>query len=156
MLNFYRRFLPNSAATQTPMHDVLSDSRIKGSHPIAWTPELLKALRGQGEFVTHQSTGEPRSSRVTCTRHRCLHVRHGWRATATLQEYLAASRLQKLNPARQKYGACDREQLAIYEAIKYFRHMLEAPHAIIFTDHSPLPMPSSRSGTNPHRGSSIF
>jgi cleavage and polyadenylation specificity factor subunit 1 len=44
MLNFYRRFLPHAAATQAPLHDVVSGPRVKGSHPITWTPELLKAL----------------------------------------------------------------------------------------------------------------
>jgi cleavage and polyadenylation specificity factor subunit 1 len=33
---------------------------------------------------------------------------------------------RKLNPAQQKYSAYDRELLAIYEAVKHFRHMLEA------------------------------
>jgi hypothetical protein len=42
MLNFYRRFLPQAAATQAPLHDVLSGPRFKGSHPIDWTPELHK------------------------------------------------------------------------------------------------------------------
>jgi hypothetical protein len=40
MLNFYRRFLPHAAATQAPLHDVLSGTRVKGSQPITWTPEL--------------------------------------------------------------------------------------------------------------------
>jgi hypothetical protein len=44
MLNFYRRFLPHAAATQAPLHDVLSGHRVKGSHTITWTPELLKAF----------------------------------------------------------------------------------------------------------------
>jgi hypothetical protein len=44
MLNFYRRFLPHAAATQAPLHDVLSGFRVKGSHPITWIPEFLKAV----------------------------------------------------------------------------------------------------------------
>jgi hypothetical protein len=44
MLNFYRPFLPHTAATQAPIHEFLSGPRIKGSHPITWTPELLKAV----------------------------------------------------------------------------------------------------------------
>jgi cleavage and polyadenylation specificity factor subunit 1 len=44
MLNFSRRFLPQAAATQAPLHDFLSGPRIKGSHPIASTPELHKAF----------------------------------------------------------------------------------------------------------------
>jgi hypothetical protein len=44
MLNFYKRFLPYAAATQAPLHDVLSGPRVKGSHPITWTPERQKAF----------------------------------------------------------------------------------------------------------------
>jgi cleavage and polyadenylation specificity factor subunit 1 len=65
---------------------------------------------------------------------------------------LSPSSPKKLNPAHQKYSAYDRELLAIYEGIKHFRHMLEARHFIIFTDHKP----SSKSGTNAHCGSSII
>jgi hypothetical protein len=42
---------------------------------------------------------------------------------------------KKLNAAQQKYSAYDRELLAIYEVVKHFRHMLEARHFTIFTDH---------------------
>jgi hypothetical protein len=34
MLNFYRRFLPNAADTQAPLHAALSGPRVKGSHSI--------------------------------------------------------------------------------------------------------------------------
>jgi hypothetical protein len=44
MLNFYRRFLPHAAATQAPLNDVHFAPRVKGSHSITWTPELLKAF----------------------------------------------------------------------------------------------------------------
>jgi len=40
--------------------------------------------------------------------------------------------------AQQKYSAYDRELLAIYEAVKHFRHMLEEWNIMIFTDHKPL------------------
>jgi hypothetical protein len=53
---------------------------------------------------------------------------------------------KNVNLAQQKYSVCDRELLAIYEAVKHFRRVLEARHFIIFTDHKP----SSRSGTNAH------
>jgi cleavage and polyadenylation specificity factor subunit 1 len=45
---------------------------------------------------------------------------------------------RKLSPTQQKYSAYDRELPAIYEAVKYFRHMLEARHFIVLTDHKPL------------------
>ena len=45
---------------------------------------------------------------------------------------------RKLSPAQQKYSAYDRELLPIYEAVRYFRHMPEARHFTILTDHKPL------------------
>jgi cleavage and polyadenylation specificity factor subunit 1 len=45
---------------------------------------------------------------------------------------------KNLNPAQQKYSDYDRELLAIYEAVNHFRHMLEARHFTIFTDHKPI------------------
>jgi hypothetical protein len=44
MLKFCRQFLPHAAATQAPLHGVLSGPRAKGSHPITWTPEFHKAF----------------------------------------------------------------------------------------------------------------
>jgi len=49
---------------------------------------------------------------------------------------LAFSR--KLSPAQYKYSAYDGEHLAIYAAVRIFRHMLEARHFTILTDHKPL------------------
>jgi hypothetical protein len=45
---------------------------------------------------------------------------------------------KKLNTAQQKYSAYDRELLAVYVAVKHFRHMPEARQFIIFTDHKPI------------------
>ena len=45
---------------------------------------------------------------------------------------------RKLSPSQTKYSPYDRELLAIYEAIKYFRHMLEARHFVVYTDHKPI------------------
>jgi len=44
------------------------------------------------------------------------------------------------------YSAYDREILAIYEAVMYFRHMLEARNFTVLTDHKPSP--STRRGTS--------
>ncbi|XP_047985266.1 uncharacterized protein LOC125225551 [Leguminivora glycinivorella] len=45
---------------------------------------------------------------------------------------------RKLNAAQRKYSPYDRELLAIYEAIRYFRYMVEARTFSIYTDHKPL------------------
>jgi hypothetical protein len=45
---------------------------------------------------------------------------------------------RKLCPAQHQYITYDTELLAIYEAVTYFRHMLEAQNFTILTDHKPL------------------
>ncbi|CAK1593174.1 unnamed protein product [Parnassius mnemosyne] len=43
-----------------------------------------------------------------------------------------------MSPSQRKYSPYDRELLAVYESIKYFRHWLEAAPFTIYTDHKPL------------------
>jgi hypothetical protein len=111
MLNFYRRFMPQAAATQAPLHDVLSGPRIKGSHPIVWTPELHKAFEeckaslsratllahteptAQLALVTDAST----SAMGAVLQQR---VDNAWQPLAFFSK--------KLNPAQQKYSGYDR------------------------------------------------
>ena len=45
---------------------------------------------------------------------------------------------RKLSIAKRKYATYDRELLAIYEAVTYFRHMLEARVFTVYTDHKPI------------------
>ena len=45
---------------------------------------------------------------------------------------------KKLSPTESNYGAYDRELLAVYLAVKHFRHMVEAQSFIIYTDHKPF------------------
>ena len=44
----------------------------------------------------------------------------------------------KLSPTQQKYSTYDRELLAIYSAVKYFRHLVEGRKFTAYTDHKPL------------------
>jgi cleavage and polyadenylation specificity factor subunit 1 len=45
---------------------------------------------------------------------------------------------KKLNSTQQKYSAYHRKLLAVCEEVKHFRHMLEARHFTIFTEHKPV------------------
>jgi hypothetical protein len=45
---------------------------------------------------------------------------------------------RKLSPVQQKYSPYNRELLAIYDAMRYFRHMPEVKHFTILTNHNPL------------------
>jgi methylase of polypeptide subunit release factors len=43
-----------------------------------------------------------------------------------------------LDATQQRYTTYDRELLAAYLSIRYFRHMLEGREFVLFTDHKPL------------------
>ena len=45
---------------------------------------------------------------------------------------------RKLSPTEQRYSTFDRELLAVYCAIRHFRHFLEAYEFHVLTDHKPL------------------
>jgi cleavage and polyadenylation specificity factor subunit 1 len=141
MLNFYRRFLPQAAAQQAPLHSLLAGPRTKGSQSIDWTPELThafeecKASLSQAAILVHPDSAAPISlvtDASTTAMGAVLQQRshNAWQPLAFFSK--------KMSPAQQKYSAYDRELLAIYEAVKYFRHMVEARHFVIFTDHKPL------------------
>jgi len=44
VLNFYQHFLPHTTSIQSPLHDVLSGPKVKGSHPITWTTAFITAF----------------------------------------------------------------------------------------------------------------
>jgi cleavage and polyadenylation specificity factor subunit 1 len=132
MLNFYRCFLPHAAAIQ---------ARVKGSHPILWTPKLLQAFAeckdnlSRANLLAHPDPNAPLALVTDASTFAMgaglqQRVHNAWQPLAFFY--------RKLNPAQQKYSAYDRELLAVYEAVRYFRHMLEARHFTIFTDHKPL------------------
>jgi cleavage and polyadenylation specificity factor subunit 1 len=140
MLNFYRRFLLQSAATQVPLHDVLSAPRVKGSHPIAWAPELHKAFEECKASLSRATL----LAHPVPTEHLALVTEASTSSMgAMLQQRVdnasepPAFFSKKLNPAEQKYSAYDRQLLAVYEAVKHFRHILEARRFVI-TDHKPI------------------
>jgi len=139
MLNFYRRFFPQAATFQAQLHDALSGP--KGSHPVTWDDTLVAAFNeckislSQATLLAHPHPTAPLAL-VTDASTTAVgavlqqRVQDVWQPLAFF--------FRKLNPAQQKYSAYDRELLVIYEAVRYFRHMLEAQHFTILTDHKPL------------------
>jgi len=141
MLNFYRRFLPHAATIQAPIHDALSDGKVKGSHPVTWNNTLVatfnevKTSLSQAALLAHPRPTAPLAL-VTDASTTAMGAVPQQRVQDVWQPLAFFSR--KLSPAQQKYSAYDRELLAIYEAVRYFCHMLEAQHFTILTDHKPL------------------
>lgn len=140
MLNFYRRFIPDAASHQAPLNALLTGS-VKGSQPVTFGDKELKAFEAckqslcQAAILAHPDSNA-KLALVTDASDTAIgavlqQLKHGtWQPLAFFS--------RKLIPSQTKYSPYDRELLAIYEAIKYFRHMVEAREFIIYTDHKPL------------------
>ncbi|BHF78866.1 hypothetical protein SprV_0602198300 [Sparganum proliferum] len=137
MVSFYRRFLPNCADFMLPLTNMLSGP--KG--PLELTGEALTAFEriknslADATLLTHPAPEAQLSLMVDAST-----VAVG----AVLQQHLAGSTQplaffsKKLLPAETRYSTFGRELLAIYLAVKHFRHFLEGQEFTIFTDHKPL------------------
>ena len=141
MFNFYRRFIPGAANIQAPLDSALLGPKMKGARPITMTPEMMEAFDkcktclSQATLLAHP---DPSAELAIATDASDVgigavlqqRVNNVWQPLGFFSK--------KLTSAQKKYSPYDRELLAIYEAIKYFRHMVEARNFVIHTDHKPL------------------
>lgn len=140
MVNFYRRFIPNAATIQAPLNSLLIGT-VKGSHPVNLSGDTLRAFEqckdslANAALLAHPDF-DAKLALVTDASDNAMggvlqQLKNGqWQPLAFFS--------RKLSPAQRKYSPYDRELLAIYESIKHFRHMLEARHFVIYTDHKPI------------------
>ncbi|UYV75788.1 hypothetical protein LAZ67_13001363 [Cordylochernes scorpioides] len=138
MLNFYRRCLPNAASTQAPLHAMVEGRK---NASCQWTPTTLQAFDqckfqlANAALLHHPFPEAPLCLTVDASDFAvgaALHKQVG----NNFQPIAFFSR--KLDAAQRKYSAYDRELLAVYLAIKHFRHLLEGRQFPVYTDHKPL------------------
>lgn len=140
MINFYRRFIPQAASIQSPLNALLTGA-VKASDPIVMDENAVRAFEEcktslcKAALLAHP---DPKAKLG-------LFTDASEEAIGGVLQQLIDGHWQplaffsrKLSPAQRKYSAYDRELLAIYENIKYFRHWLEAAHFTVYTDHKPL------------------
>ncbi|BHF59593.1 hypothetical protein SprV_0100255300 [Sparganum proliferum] len=126
MVNFYRRFLPNCADLMLPLTNLLSGHKgpleLRGHALTAF--ERIKTSLADAILLTHPAPEAPLSLMVDAST-----VAVG----AVLQQHINDSTRplaffsKKLSPAETRYSTFGRELLAIYLAVKHFRHFLEGP-----------------------------
>ncbi|BHF63889.1 hypothetical protein SprV_0200688400 [Sparganum proliferum] len=137
MVNFYRRFLFNCADLMLPLTNLLSGPKgpleLRGHALTAF--ERIKTSLADATLLTHPAPEAPLSLMVDAST-----VAVG----AVLQQHINNSTRplaffsKKLSPAETRYSTFGRELLAIYLAVKHFRHFLEGRDFTIFTDRKPL------------------
>ena len=138
MLNYYRRFIRNSAASQSPLH---LSGNLKGKDKIEWTPEMEDAFNKTKEDISRAVTlyhPDPSASLI-------VHSDASDTAIGGVVDQIQGAVSQplgffsrKLSPTEVKYSAYDRELLALFCTIKHFKHILEGRIFTCYVDHKPL------------------
>jgi len=141
IVNFYHRFIQNAAAILAPLNKYLIGAKKHDKRPIEWTADAEEAF--------YES--KRRLAETTLLAHPCENAKLLLRTDASniamgavLEQYQKEGRKplgffsKKLSDTQQRYSTYDRELLAIYSALKFFRHMVEGRDIIILTDHKPL------------------
>ena len=141
MMNFYRRFIPKAASLQVPLNHLLKGRKLKGNAPIQWSTaaetafQALKDALSNAALLAHPSSRSKLAIMVDASD-------FAMGATLQQQEEGAWKPLafftKSLSSAQRKYSAYDRELLAIYSAIKQFRHAVEGRPFVVYTDHKPI------------------
>ena len=140
MINFYRRFIPGAAKILQLLNDLLQGAK-KGNMPIIWSEESKasfsesKRALANAMMLAHPITGALISLAVDASDFAIGAVLQQ-RANDTWQPLGFLTK--PLNSAQRIYSAYNRELLAMYTAVKRFRHAVEGRNFIIFTDHKPL------------------
>ena len=142
MVNFYRRNLKNAATTQAPLNKFLINSKKNDKTPILWNPEAEAAFEkvkedlAQATLLVHpapQAKIRLISDASDAAMGAALEqqVLDGpWEPLAFFSRKFSAKQL--------RYSTYNRELIAIFESIKYFRHILEACEFEFHTDHKPI------------------
>uniref|UniRef100_A0A5S6QZM1 RNA-directed DNA polymerase n=1 Tax=Trichuris muris TaxID=70415 RepID=A0A5S6QZM1_TRIMR len=149
-VNFYGRFIPKAAALLVPLERLVS-SRSRNA-PVELTAQAIKAfdtvkqVLADAVLLSHPAPNAPLSLVVDASDNAAgavvqQKVDGHWQALSFFSRRFA--------PREHKYSAFGRELLAVYWAVRHFRHVLEGRQFAILTDHKPLVQAIQRgSGTH--------
>lgn len=140
-INFYRRFIPDAANTQSKLQALINGNRKKDKTILNWNPDAEMAFeqcKRDLANATHLAHPLP-NAKLT------LHVDASNFAVGAVLHQLNEQTLEplsfyskKMTDTQKRYSTYDRELLAIYQAIKHNKHMIEGRDCVVYTDHKPL------------------
>ncbi len=140
LVNFYHRFLPHGAELMHPLHELLPN-RKSTSATLNWSEDAIAAFNATNDALANATLlSYPRPDAPTSVMTDASDLAVG----AVLQQYSNGTWhpisffSKKMKPAETRYSTFDGELLAIYLAIRHFRHFLEGRHFHVWTDHKPL------------------
>eukprot|EP00096_Caligus_rogercresseyi_P008993 TRINITY_DN296_c0_g2_i1.p1 TRINITY_DN296_c0_g2~~TRINITY_DN296_c0_g2_i1.p1 ORF type:complete len:1084 (+),score=65.75 TRINITY_DN296_c0_g2_i1:228-3479(+) len=136
MVNYYNRFIPGCGGIMTPLYALL-----RKDTPFVWTSQCASAFKTLQDALTHAITLQyPSPDARLAISADASDIGIG----AVLEHWVDDAWMpiaffsKSLDKTQQNYSTFDRELLAIREAIRHFRHLVEGKDITIFTDHRPL------------------
>ena len=142
LINYYRQFIPHCSEILSPLTDMLKNQKKKNAK-ISMQDKELKAFNQaknalakytklnyilDDDNATLTLTTDASSNAIGAVIHQVINN------TSKPISFFSV----KLNTAQQKYSTFSREILAIYLAIRHFRHILEGRNFVVYTDHRPI------------------
>ena len=137
MINYYHRFVPHLASTMAPLYLVLQGK----PKSLEWGPPQDAAFAAAKKALasaTYLQFPKPGASLILSTDASDV-------AIGAVLEQVIHGRPQplaffsrKLSPTEARYSTFDRELLAVFSAVRHFRHFLTGATFTIQTDHMPL------------------
>lgn len=146
MMNFYNRFIPQSAAILRPLYSALKST--KPRHSLTWSDAMNEAFTSSksalanATLLTHPCPNAPIALTTDAS---------DLAVGAVLEQFVGESWKplaffsRQLRHAEEKYSTFDRELLGLYLAIRHFRFVLEGRKFTAYTDHKPLVQAISKS-----------
>jgi len=145
MVNYYHHFLPRIAHTMAPLYQALTGKQ----RTLIWEQDQQKAFEATKRALASAATLTFPQTGATLT----LTTDASNVAVGAVVEQNVNGQPQplgffsrKLRPPETKYSTFDRELLAVYLAVRHFRHLLEGTPFTVRTDHRPLVHAFSKAG----------
>ena len=139
MFNFYRRFIPHCSDILQPLTEALKGKAKKftlsSEAKDAFT--AAKTAIASTTMLTYLSP-DPEATLILCTDASQAAVGAVLQQRVNNEVKPLAFFSKKLEPAQTRYSTFGRELLAVYLAVKHFKHLLQGRDFVIFTDHKPL------------------
>ena len=141
LINFYHALIPNLAAIEVPLTDLMHGAKKKDKRRIDWTPERVNAFNSCKKNlaeVTSLSFLAPEAPLELSTDASSTDLGAALNQLTDGIWHPIGFHSRKLTPAAKNYSPYDRELLAIYDLLKHFEHELEGRQFVVKTDHKPL------------------
>ena len=141
VVNFYRKSLPHAAEDQRYLTRYLRNAKKNDRTPIPWEAESNSAF----ERIKQSLMNATQLAHPAEDSNLILACDASDRAMGAVLQQTSGDDIQPLgffsrafSSAQVKYSTYDRELQSIFDAIRYFRTILEGRNFIIHTDHKPL------------------